>query len=277
MVENSDEARPQSGLNQAGVVFEALAEGGITRFLALYQDQAPSSIGPIRSVRPYYLQWALGFDASVAHVGGSPDALGDIQTWGVKDLDQFYNGSSYHRISSREAPHNVYTSIADLNQLEENKGDTSASYSGFPRKTASPSKTPTATSVNLALSSADYNVNYSYDSATNSYNRSEGGSPQVDANNGKQLSPTVVIAIVVPESQGALDASGAYYSDYNVIGSGTAYVFQDGLETTGQWSKSGNSNQITFSDSSGQTIKLNPGQTWITAITSSSGISYSNN
>jgi len=89
MIENSTAARPQSGLDQAGVVFEAIAEGGITRFEAIYQDSQPAYLGPVRSVRPYYIQWALGFDAAIAHVGGSPEALSDIKTWNAKDLDQF--------------------------------------------------------------------------------------------------------------------------------------------------------------------------------------------
>lgn len=274
MIENTDQARPQSGLSSAGVVFEAIAEGGITRFLALFQDQSPSNVGPIRSVRPYYLQWALGFDASVAHVGGSPDALNDINTWGVKNLDEFYNGAYYHRISSRPAPHNVYTSISELNKLEQSKGYTTTNFTGFPRKAAQPLKDPTASTININLAGADYNVSYAYSPTTNSYNRSEGGAAQIDANTNQQLSPKVVIAIVVPESQGALDASGAYYSDYNPIGSGTAYVFQDGGEVTGTWTKSSNTDQISFSDASGQTIKLNPGQTWITAITAPSQVVY---
>jgi hypothetical protein len=274
MVENEVAARPQSGLSDAGVVFEAVAEGGITRFLALFQDTAPSNVGPIRSARPYYVSWDMGFDGSYAHVGGSPDALADITSWGTKDLNEFYNGSSYHRISTRPAPHNVYTSIADLNQLEQSKGFTSTNFTGFPRKKAVPSAKPTATNIGLNPSYAQYNASYLYDAATNSYNRSEDGTPMIDANNNKQISPNVVIAIVVPESQGALDASGAYYSDYNVIGSGSAYVFQDGLVTTGQWSKTSNSSQIMFTTSGGQSLKLDPGQTWITAITSPSQLIY---
>lgn len=275
MIENSDQARPQAGLSQAGVVFEAIAEGGITRFLALYQDTAPSNVGPIRSARPYYLQWLLGFDGSLAHVGGSPDALSDIQVWGVKDLNEFYNANSYHRISTRQAPHNVYTSIAALNQLETSKGYTSTNFTGFPRKAESPSKSPTTKSININISWADYAVHYDYDSATNSYNRSEAGAPMVDSNSGAQLSPKVVVAIVVPLTRGALDGTGAYYSDYNVIGSGTAYIFQDGNETTGQWAKTSAGSQIAFTDSSGNVIKLNPGQTWLTAVASSGLVSYS--
>lgn len=274
MIENSTQARPQSGLSNAGVVFEALAEGGVTRFLALYQDTAPANVGPIRSARPYFVSWDMGFDAAYAHVGGSPDGLNDITAWGTKDLNQFYNGSSYHRITSRVAPHNVYTSIAALNQLEESKGFTSVNFTGFPRKAASPAAKPSVSSINITLSGPDYNVSYAYNPKTNSYARSEGGAPMIDANTNQQISPNVVIAIVVPETQGALDSSGAYYSNYNVLSSGTAYVFQDGILTTGQWSKTSNSSQITFTTSGGQSLKLNPGQTWITAITSPSQITY---
>jgi hypothetical protein len=276
MIENSTDARPQSGLGQASVVFEAVAEGGVTRFLALFQDTSPGNVGPIRSARPYYIQWALGFDAGYAHVGGSTDGLADIKAWGVRDLDQFANAGSYHRISSRAAPHNVYTSIATLNQLETAKGYTSSTFTGFVRKAKeSPSKQPTAKSINVTLSGALYNAHYDYNAATNSYNRSEGGAPQIDANTNTQISPKVVITMVVPESQGALDASGAYYSNYNVIGSGPVYVFQDGLVTAGQWTKSSNTSQITFTDNSGQPIKLNPGQTWLTAVTAAAKVSSS--
>jgi len=274
MVENSTFARPQSGLSQAGVVFEAQAEGGVTRFMALYQDTTPTNVGPIRSARPYYIQWALGFDAAYAHVGGSPDALSDITSWGVQDMNQFYNGSYFHRITTRDAPHNVYTGIDTLNQLEASKGYTST-YTGFPRDAkAAPLKQPTASSIALDISGPVYNPSYVYDPITNSYNRSTDGTPDVDANTNKQLSPSVVIAIVVPLSQGALDSSGAYYSDYNVLGNGTAYVFQNGGVTTGQWHKASNTSQVTFTTSSGQTILLNRGQTWIAAVSSNSQVSY---
>lgn len=274
MIENSMDARPQAGLSGAGVVFEAVAEGGVTRFLALYQDQTPDNIGPVRSARPYYVQWDMGFDAPYAHVGGSTDALNDIKSWGTKNLDQFANASAYHRVSSRPSPHNVYTSWSALNQLEAGKGYTTSNFTGFARKKAAPAKQPTATSISLNLSSSIYNPTFVYNAGTNSYNRSEGGTAQIDANTNKQLSPTVVIAIVVPESRGALDASGAYYSDYNPIGSGQAYVFQDGSVTTGTWSKLSNSGQLMFTDAGNQPITLDPGQTWITAVTASSKVSY---
>ena len=277
MIENSLGARPQSGLDQAGVVFEAVAEGGVTRFLALYQDTQPAYIGPVRSARPYYIQWDLGFDAAYAHVGGSPDGLSDIKSFGVKDLDEFANGGSYERIASRAAPHNVYTSIAQLNALEISKGFGTSQFIGFPRKSDSPAKSPTVSSIDLSPSGPDYAVHYTYNPAGNNYLRSEGGQPHMEiAQSGQQvqITPKVVIAIVVPESQGALDASGAYYSEYAAIGSGSAYIFQDGVVTTGTWQKTSNTTQIKFINASSQPITLNAGQTWITVLNNASSVSY---
>jgi hypothetical protein len=270
MIENSTWARPQSGLGQAGVVFEAIAEGGITRFLALFQDTQPTNVGPIRSVRPYYEQWALGFDAGLAHVGGSPEALSDIKKWKVRDLDEFYNAGYYHRISSRQAPHNMYTGIPTLNQLETKKGFTSSSFTGFPRKRESPAKTPTASVIKFTLSGPDYNVVYRYDAATNSYKRAEAGAAHIDANNGGQIAPKVVIAMIMHYG---LEKDG-YHSDYNAIGSGPVDIFQDGTVTAGQWSKTSASSQISFTSANGKAIKLNPGTTWLTAIAQSSYVSY---
>ncbi len=274
MIENTPQARPQSGLSQAGVVFEALTEGGITRFMALFQDQLPTYVGPVRSARPYFIDWALGFDAPYAHVGGSPQALSEIQTLNVKNMDYLDYPNYFTRISSRPAPHNVYTSIPELNTLESSLGWTSSNFSGWPRKPDAPSAHPTATSINLSLSYSTYNVSYAYDATTNSYDRSEGGAPQIDANTSKQLSPKVVIAMVVPWSQGALDTSDAYYSVYQDIGSGEAYIFQDGTVTIGQWSKTSVNAPLEFTTTSGQPIKLDAGQTWITAVANSGEVSY---
>lgn len=277
MIENSDGARPQSGLDQAGVVFEAVAEAGITRFLALYQDTQPAYIGPVRSVRPYYLQWCLSFDCAIAHVGGSPDALSDIGPWNVKNLDEFYNGSYYQRISSRYAPHNVYTSMTQLNQLEASKGFGAAKFTGFARKVDAPAKTVTAASIDMSPSSADFAVHYDYNAATNNYTRSEAGAPHVEldaAGNQTPITPKVVIAMIVQQSQGALDSSGAYYTDYAAIGSGAVDVFQDGTLITGTWSKASNDAPLVLTNAAGKPLALNAGQTWFTILGSASYVSY---
>ncbi|HVI60643.1 MAG TPA: DUF3048 domain-containing protein [Candidatus Saccharimonadales bacterium] len=265
MIENSPAARPQAGLGEASVVFEAIAEGGITRFLALYQDTAPDNIGPVRSARPYYAQWNLGFDAGYAHVGGSPQAMADIKAWGVRDLDQFFNAGAYHRVSSRPAPHNVFTGIPALSQLEVQKGYVTSTFTGFNRKKkANPDKKqpPAAKTINLNISGAVYNVRYDYNQTANNYSRFVGGTAHTDANTNKQISPVVVIALVMPYGL----AGDGYHSNYNTLGSGPVYVFQDGKVITGKWAKADNKSQFTFTDDTGKPIKLNPGITWLTAV-----------
>ena len=270
MIENSTFARPQSGLSQASVVFEAIAEGGITRFLALYQDTTPDNVGPIRSVRPYYEQWALGFDAGLAHVGGSPEALADIKSWNVRDLDQFYNSGSYHRITSRAAPHNVYTGIVTLNQLEAKKGYNSSNFTGFTRKDDQPSKKPTATRIDFSISGPEYSVHYDYAPSTNTYNRTLAGAAHIDANTNAVISPKVVIGLIMPYS---LEADG-YHSDYNTIGTGQVYIFQDGLVSKGTWTKSSSTSQFVFKDETGKEVGLNRGQTWLTALSDNGKVTY---
>ena len=272
MIENSPDARPQSGLNQAGVVFEAVAEGGITRFLTLWQDSEPTYVGPVRSVRPYYLQWLQGFDAAVAHVGGSGEALQYIKDAGIKDLDQFHNSGAYWRISSRYAPHNMYTSLPKLRDVEAQKGFGKPNYAPFERNEVEvPNKNPTATSINFTLSGYTYNAHFDYVAATNSYNRSEGGKPHMvvdEAGAQTQLSPKVVIGLVLPKG------SNGIYSTYNTIGSGQAYIFQDGVVLPVTWHKSDPRANFYFTDASGAHVKLNPGQTWLTALGSTGDATY---
>jgi hypothetical protein len=262
MIENSPSARPQAGLKEAGIVFEAVAEGGITRFVALFQDTAPDYVGPVRSVRPYYLDWIWPFDAAIAHVGGAPQALSDIKTLKIKDLDQFANGGSYHRISSRYAPHNVYTSLAKLNDLEKKKGFTTANFTGFDRKKEAKATTPTAKTINLDMRGFTYNVSYTYNPATNAYLRSEGGAAHKDDKSGTQLEPKVVVAVVMPRGI----ASDGQHTEYTTVGSGKVYVFQDGIMQEGTWNKSGRQAQWQFTDAAGKTIAFNPGQTWFTIV-----------
>jgi len=270
MIENSPDARPQSGLKDAGVVFEAIAEGGITRFLTLFQEAQPDYIGPVRSVRPYYLDWLQGFDAPIAHAGGSADGLAKIRNENIPDLDQFANGGSYMRVNTRYAPHNLYTTMAKLDALRAAKGFTTSTFEGFARKAEAPVNTPTARSIDFNISSFLYSPHYDYDAATNTYKRSQGGRPHTDERSGIQIAPKVIIANVM--SYGI--ASNRVNSNYNTIGSGKSYIFQDGTVTIGTWEKTGSKKQMVFKDSSGKVIKLNPGQTWISAVGSASGVSY---
>lgn len=276
MIENSTDARPQSGLDKAGVIFEAIAEGGITRFLALYQDSTTDYLGPVRSARPYYVQWCQGFDCGYAHVGGSPEALQNIKDWNIKDLNQFYGGSYFQRISSRKAPHNVYTSTSQLAAFASSKGYHSSTYTGFARLSKEPkidSAKVTLHAINIDYPGTAFDVHYDYDAASNSFKRSEGGAPHlvVDANaTSVQLAPKVVIAMAV----GRTLQSDNKHNTYNVVGSGEAVVFQNGVATHGSWSKASGAAQIEFKDDSGKILALTPGQTWISAVDSLGNANY---
>lgn len=268
MIENSPDARPQSGLLEAGVVFEAVAEGGITRFVALFQDTNPAYVGPVRSARPYYIRWMLGFDANYAHAGGSPQALQDIRALGVKDLDHGANGSTYDRVSSRYAPHNLYTSIDRLIAAGASRGFTSSTYTGFARKADKKIETPTASTISIAISSTLYNVHYTYDTAANAYLRNMAGQAHTDEKSGKQINPKVVIALITDKTQNGI------YSVYRVTGGGSALVFQDGEVISATWSKDDDKAPLKFKGPDGLDLKLNAGQTWITAVGNASAVTY---
>ncbi len=275
MIENSVDARPQSGLTDAGVVFEAIAEGGITRFLALFQESQPDYIGPIRSARPYYVRWAAGFDAAYTHSGGSGEALALIQSLGVKDMDHGAYGEKYFdRVSNRYAPHNVYTSMSRLDDLKNSKGYTSSKFTPFARinkeeekdKTEQANTTPStdtpATSISFNISSPLYNTSYAYDASNNVYKRTMANQPHTDEKSGKQIAPTVVIALIANYS---IHPDGVH-SVYDNIGSGKVMIFQNGIMIEGTWEKPTDTASLAFKDSSGYDIELEPGQTWITAI-----------
>lgn len=262
ILENSPDARPQSGIKNSGVVFEAIAEGGITRFLALYQEQKPQLIGPVRSVRMYYVDWVAAFNASVAHIGGSSAALAEVRNGNYRDIDQFFNPGAYWRATDRYAPHNVYTSFERLDELNRSKGYTTSKFTGFTRKDPKPAEVPTATQVNVTISSPLYNSSYTYNATTNSYDRSQGGAPHIDREDG-QISPRVVVVLDVQQSTILEDG---YRESISVIGSGNARIFQNGIVQQVTWKKNSKTEQITFTNAEGKDVPLARGQTWITAV-----------
>jgi hypothetical protein len=267
MIENSPDARPQSGLKNSGIVFEAIAEGGITRFLVLYQAEKPQVIGPVRSLRLYDVDWLAPFNAGIAHVGGSAAALTEIRNGSYRDLDQFFNSQYYWRATDRYAPHNVYTSFEKLDALNAAKGYNTSTFTGFSRADGKPVKVPDAANVNITISSSLYNSSYVYDPATNTYARSQGGAPHLDRESG-QITPSVVIAMRVDEV--TVNEDG-YRESITTTGSGAAVIFQNGTAINATWSKPTHQDQISFTDSEGNPISLARGQTWISAVPNNGG------
>jgi hypothetical protein len=268
MIENSPDARPQSGLKDAGVIFEAIAEGGITRFLTLHQQDKPQLIGPVRSLRMYYVDWLAPFDASVAHVGGSAAALAEVRNGRYRDIDQFFNGGYYWRASDRFAPHNVYTSFAKLDALNRAKGYTSSHFTGFARADEKPAEKPNATKVTIDFNgyASLYNTSYTYDKKTNSYKRYLAGQPHNDREKG-QITPKVVIALKVNETTVLEDG---YRESISAIGSGSAVIFQNGTAIKATWHKSSRGKQLTFTAGK-KPVPLARGQTWIAAVPNGKG------
>lgn len=267
MLENSPSARPQSGIKQAEVVFEAIAEGGITRFLAIYQQEKPQLIGPVRSVRMYYIDWAAPFDASIAHIGGSYYALQEIRNGSYRDIDQFFNPSAYWRASDRYPPHNVYTSFEKLDALNAKKGYTSSNPKTFARKDSAKAEVVTANTVNVTISSSLYNSSYTYNPTSNTYDRSQGGAPHTDREQG-QISPRVVVVMRVPMNKVFEDG---WRMDYQTVGSGTAHIFQDGVVQEVTWHKDDKKSQIYFTGENNTPVELARGQTWITTVPQATG------
>ena len=269
-IENSPDARPQSGLYDAGVVFEAIAEGGITRFNALFLETKPESIGPIRSVRPYYVDMMLPFDPSFVHAGGSAQGLAKVRKLRVKDIDHGANADAFQRVSSRYAPHNLYSSMNALDRVSKRRGYNKSNFESWPRlRREAPADKITADKINFSISGPLYDVLYNYDKGSNSYKRVMAGQPHMDEKAKKQITPKVVIAVVMKyHNQGI-------YSVYKTTGSGVAYVFQNGEVIKGRWKKSGSKSQIRFIDKSGDPIRLNPGKTWVTLLKDTGQVKYS--
>ncbi len=267
MIENSPDARPQSGLKNSGVVFEAIAEAGITRFMVLYQQEKPALIGPVRSIRLYDAQWVAAFDASIAHVGGSMGGLAEVRNGTYRDIDEFFNGAYYYRSSDRYAPHNMYTTSAKLDALNASKGYTTSTFTGFSRVDGKPVDVPNATKINVTISSPLYNSSYLYDKTTNTYARSQAGAPHLDREDG-QITPSVVVVMHVDETTVLQDG---YREAITTIGSGPATIFQNGTAINVTWHKASKTSQINFTDATGADVPLVRGQTWIAAVPNNGG------
>lgn len=267
MIENSPDARPQSGLKESGVVFEAIAEGGITRFLVLYQEDQPKLIGPVRSLRMYYVDWLTPFNASIAHVGGSARALQLVRNGSYRDIDQFFNAGYYWRATDRYAPHNVYTSFAKMNALNKAKGYKTSKFTAFPRTDGKPAEKRNATKISVTMSGPLFNSSYVYDKKANNYKRSQGGAAHTDREKGR-ITPSVVI--VMETSMVSVFEDG-YRESYDTTGSGRARIFQGGTVITGKWIKKDRKSQLKFVDSKGKEIQLFRGQTWISVVPSNQG------
>ena len=273
MVDDQRAARPQSGFNAAAVVWHAPAEGGIPRYMLVFQDSLPSAVGPVRSARQYYIDWASEFEAVYVHVGGSPEAMATLRSSGrgqlVWNADEFrYGGSLLWRITERAAPHNVYSDGDHLRQLVAAVG--AADGPILPAWRFGPAAAGDARPVGTTLTvTYPYeSIAYRYDATTNTYRRYLDGStdPQVDAADGRLVAPTNVV--ILRMRFGALNDGHPekHRLEADDVGSGEAIISTNGRVVTGTWSKAGASSPTLLFGPDGTPITLTAGQTFVQVI-----------
>ena len=268
LIENSPNARPQTGLDSADIVFEAVSEGGITRYLALYQYDIPQTTGPIRSMRPYFVDWVMGFDAPIAHVGGSPEALRMLSNRNAKDLDQFDHSGPYSRSGDRPAPHNMYANMDQLRNLQNDLGFTDSNIKDFAWQDGEPAEEPNATSITVDFSSSQYQARFDYSRDSNSYSRYLAGQSHIDAGTNAQISVDNLIVAKMNASQ------DGQYTVLDNIGSGEALVFNNGNVTGATWRQSSYDDRFEILDEDGNTLPLNRGSSWISILPADRTVSY---
>lgn len=317
MIENHADSRPQSGLGNADIVYEAIAEGGITRFLAVYycavQKGATQKydIGPVRSARTYFLDLASEYSdyPLYTHVGGAncsaatPGgpcttnrkalALEQIDSYGWtnkgtwSDMNEF---SLSYKICRREpertgstkaTEHTMYCSTKELWNMASARGLTNITTSSkstwdkkyrpwqFNQKETSASAS--SFSFDFWSGYKDYAVTWNYDSATNSYLRSNGNVPHIDFNTNQTLSAKNVIIEYVKESR-SIDEH--LHNLYEVIGTGKGVLFQNGIKTDITWTKSSRQARTVFKNTSGKEVNFVPGPIWIEILPINSPINY---
>ena len=200
MIDDLGPARPQSGLSSASIVWQAPAEGGIPRYMAIFQETMPTAIGPVRSSRYYYIAWAAEWRAVYAHAGGSPQALDTLRAKGsgqyVYNIDEFRFSGTFHRITTRFAPHNLYTTAAKLSALEKRLGAKPQAYKAVWQFAPDAPLDQRPYGGTISVGYPDNAIKYTYDRTTNTYLRSvTGEKKETDAGTGTRIAPKNVIVM----------------------------------------------------------------------------------
>ncbi len=267
MVENMVDSWPQSGLDKANLVIEAITEASIPRFVAFYvSNDEIKKIGPVRSTRPYYLDWIEPFEPLYMHVGGAPEALQKIRSgkYDLIDLDQFFWSQYYWRDKWRYAPHNVYTSSELIAEALTKKGlEVSADYPVWKyKKDLEPDSRPeTVNDIKVNFSTQYYKVRWVYNREENDYIRYQNGEIH-KMSDGEWLKAKNVVVQV--NHMVVIDDLGRKKID--TLGQGQAWVYRDGEKIEATWEKETINDGLKYFDNDGNEIEFNGGTTWIEVI-----------
>ncbi|HVW35394.1 MAG TPA: DUF3048 domain-containing protein [Acidimicrobiia bacterium] len=264
-IDNAPEARPQSGLDAADVVYEEVVEGGVTRFIAVFQSAAPGGnglAGPVRSVRPMDPNVLAAYHGLVAYSGGIPAFVSLLRKAPVQDVDVDVATDAYTWDKSRQAPHNEYVSPEKL--WPKAKGDhTDPPRAMFEfRSAGAPFDGIPATHVAIPYSPRQTSV-YDWDAGAGTWKRTSNGTAHTVAS-GAQIAPqNVIVQFVSLHTLDYVDQSGTKVVESTVTGSGDAWIFSDGKVVKGHWSKDSASAITRYTDANGNAVKLTPGRTWV--------------
>ena len=257
IVENSKAARPQSGLINADIVFETMAEGGIPRFIALYYGQSADTIGPIRSARPYFVYIAEGFNLPLAHCGGSEKAISMINEDGVKTLNEFYNGNYYWRDNTRKAPHNLYTSTEQLKALIDKKQYAAEAKSALSFDNAYFQNTALPSAAQISIDpSGSYETYYEYKDGR--YVKSMNDVVATDRETGEEIS---VANIIIQQTDMSLNENGVHI-DIRLFGEGQGYLISQGRYEKITWRRDSSATDTVLYNEKGEVIPLSIGNSW---------------
>ncbi len=266
MIDHQVDARPPFGVAFASLVIESPVEGGITRLMALF---APTStlhqIGPIRSARPYFVDWAEGWRAVYAHVGGSPEALTRIATLGDRfhDANEMANGAAFWRDATQVAPHNAMTNGEQMQTLADHKGFASSTLSvvwHFLENGATSTMLGGVARISIPYGGS-YNVVWKLDKESGLYVRSVAGRKAVD-HDGTSIQSTNVV--VIKTDARILDEKGRLR--LRTTGSGDAIAYRDGNKFVLRWRRTPGE-PMRFETVDGNEYLFRSGKTWIEVTT----------
>lgn len=298
MIENHVDARPQSGLSKADVVYEAMAEGGITRFMGMYLCAAQAKdtiLAPVRSARQTFIDYASDYNFPLyVHVGGANGLDSDPRVralenltaykWtGNNDLNQFSIGypvfvRNYDRLQGKDlaTEHTMETSTKRLWEYAETKRKiTNVDRFGTDwMKTFVPwqftedapeGERPASQVISYEFweGFTQFAVRWDYDPASNTYKRTMGGEKHTDLNDGSQIAVKNVVILFTTE-ESPVDIHKHTY--HKTSGSGKAIIFQNGKRHDVNWSKKDRTSRLLFTDVKGQPFKLVGGKIWISVV-----------
>lgn len=272
MINNHPKARPQTGLHKADIIYEALAEGFITRFVALYQSEVPENVGPIRSSRDYYIDLSKGYDALYVCHGYSPEAqiMMDVNHE-IDFLNGIYrDGTLFKRANFRKAPHNSYITSENILKGADIKGYevTQEVKPLLFLNTEEVENLEGQIAENLMITySKSYNttVSYNYDKEKEQFERYSNGVQTVDYETEIPIMLDNIFVVEVPHK--TIDNVGR--RELNLNAGGKGYLIQKGIINEIEW-KNSNGRILPFKD--GQEVGFVPGKTWINIIPTSPGL-----